>query len=131
LPHLYVSSLLGLCARWAHSPTSLFFFQAKDGIRDRNVTGVQTCALPILIHIVERQQRPYAVSTNGSLVMIITVTDNQVTMLNTRSEERRVGKECRDRWARKPEIRWRIVEAEKTMSRRSRVWSVIGCEYGP
>src|SRR5699024_1668550 len=24
-----------------------FFFQAKDGIRDRNVTGVQTCALPI------------------------------------------------------------------------------------
>src|SRR5699024_11678376 len=27
---------------------SLFFFQAEDGIRDRNVTGVQTCALPIL-----------------------------------------------------------------------------------
>src|SRR5437868_9720729 len=26
-----------------------FFFQAEDGIRDRNVTGVQTCALPILI----------------------------------------------------------------------------------
>src|SRR5699024_10836071 len=25
----------------------LFFFQAEDGIRDRNVTGVQTCALPI------------------------------------------------------------------------------------
>src|SRR5699024_34121 len=24
------------------------FFQAEDGIRDRNVTGVQTCALPIL-----------------------------------------------------------------------------------
>src|SRR5699024_12150313 len=23
------------------------FFQAEDGIRDRNVTGVQTCALPI------------------------------------------------------------------------------------
>src|SRR5699024_11416371 len=28
-----------------------FFFQAEDGIRDRNVTGVQTCALPIYIHI--------------------------------------------------------------------------------
>src|SRR5438067_2639054 len=29
-------------------PTSLFFFfQAEDAIRDRNVTGVQTCALPI------------------------------------------------------------------------------------
>src|SRR5437868_3366321 len=26
-----------------------FFFQAEDGIRDRNVTGVQTCALPISI----------------------------------------------------------------------------------
>src|SRR5437867_5266022 len=25
----------------------LFFFQAEDGIRDRTVTGVQTCALPI------------------------------------------------------------------------------------
>src|SRR5699024_12161639 len=24
-----------------------FFFQAEDGIRDRNVTGVQTCALPM------------------------------------------------------------------------------------
>src|SRR5699024_1442070 len=28
---------------------SIFFFQAEDGIRDRNVTGVQTCALPIYI----------------------------------------------------------------------------------
>src|SRR5699024_12216373 len=27
----------------------LFFFQAEDGIRDRNVTGVQTCALPIYV----------------------------------------------------------------------------------
>src|SRR5207248_4707989 len=27
----------------------LFFFQAEDGIRDRTVTGVQTCALPIYI----------------------------------------------------------------------------------
>src|SRR5438067_11029336 len=28
---------------------SVFFFQAEDGIRDRNVTGVQTCALPICV----------------------------------------------------------------------------------
>src|SRR5699024_11951249 len=28
---------------------SCFFFQAEDGIRDRNVTGVQTCALPIFV----------------------------------------------------------------------------------
>ena len=27
----------------------IFFFQAEDGIRDRNVTGVQTCALPIYL----------------------------------------------------------------------------------
>src|SRR5699024_11258118 len=26
-----------------------FFVQAEDGIRDRNVTGVQTCALPISV----------------------------------------------------------------------------------
>src|SRR5690606_40856063 len=28
--------------------SALFFFQAEDGIRDFHVTGVQTCALPIL-----------------------------------------------------------------------------------
>src|SRR5688572_30877798 len=27
----------------------VFFFQAEDGIRDLTVTGVQTCALPILV----------------------------------------------------------------------------------
>ena len=27
----------------------IFFFQAEDGIRDYKVTGVQTCALPILL----------------------------------------------------------------------------------
>src|SRR5699024_11859547 len=31
-------------------PSSIFFFQAEDGIRSRNVTGVQTCALPISVH---------------------------------------------------------------------------------
>src|SRR5699024_11612692 len=30
----------------------LFFFQAEDGIRHRNVTGVQTCALPISLVVV-------------------------------------------------------------------------------
>src|SRR5215813_6878910 len=29
---------------------SVFFFQAEDGIRDADVTGVQTCALPIYPH---------------------------------------------------------------------------------
>src|SRR5690606_39974459 len=30
------------------APIFFFFFQAEDGIRDFHVTGVQTCALPIL-----------------------------------------------------------------------------------
>src|SRR6266404_6900153 len=34
----------------------LFFFQAEDGIRDKLVTGVQTCALPIST----ARQRPYS-----------------------------------------------------------------------
>src|SRR5437867_7981212 len=33
---------------YANWPSVGFFFQAEDGIRDRTVTGVQTCALPIL-----------------------------------------------------------------------------------
>src|SRR5699024_11424559 len=40
---LYSSSFTSRLLRF-----SVFFFQAEDGIRDRNVTGVQTCALPIL-----------------------------------------------------------------------------------
>src|SRR5699024_12220337 len=32
-----------------------FFFQAEDGIRDRNVTGVQTCALPISKYIASEE----------------------------------------------------------------------------
>src|SRR5438067_9655239 len=39
---------------------TLFFFQAEDGIRDRNVTGVQTCALPI------SPPCPSAPTANGS-----------------------------------------------------------------
>src|SRR5699024_11900622 len=41
----------GSCARTSRerrrARSSSFLFQAEDGIRDRNVTGVQTCALPI------------------------------------------------------------------------------------
>src|SRR5699024_4360771 len=38
-----------------------FFFQAEDGIRDRNVTGVQTCALPIfgVTELLESQLKNY------------------------------------------------------------------------
>src|SRR5207249_6628654 len=37
----------GRCGRGGLLHDRLFFFQAEDGIRDRNVTGVLTCALPI------------------------------------------------------------------------------------
>src|SRR5437773_12331959 len=36
-----------------------FFFQAEDGIRDRDVTGVQTCALPIFGPIVADNRGAY------------------------------------------------------------------------
>src|SRR2546429_4741517 len=36
------------CCVETSSAESFFFFQAEDGIRDVAVTGVQTCALPIL-----------------------------------------------------------------------------------
>src|SRR6267378_99531 len=34
-----------------------FFFQAEDGIRDLYVTGVQTCALPILVEVLADMER--------------------------------------------------------------------------
>src|SRR5438067_3407163 len=40
-------ALLQRCDMAAQCCIGGFFFQAEDGIRDRNVTGVQTCALPI------------------------------------------------------------------------------------
>src|SRR5207249_9714445 len=44
----------------------LFFFQAEDGIRDRNVTGVQTCALPIYHHaLLHPRRRPAAGASDG------------------------------------------------------------------
>src|SRR5207249_9334725 len=62
-----------------------FFFQAEDGIRDRNVTGVQTCALPIytgyrpeacslarrLIEIFESSSADAIVSPSGSCTAML------------------------------------------------------------
>src|SRR5436305_11602847 len=63
-----------------------FFFQAEDGIRDADVTGVQTCALPIFLR---RLQAPLRARRERQ----------SVGAEPHRSEERRVGKECRCRWA--------------------------------
>src|SRR3712207_7143566 len=94
----------------------VFFFQAEDGIRDIGVTGVQTCALPIwaglgrlflhrrglLLHrlLLER----HGLLLNGccllldwgGLLLYRLLLDRGRLL---RSEERRVGKECRSRWS--------------------------------
>src|SRR5947209_15900071 len=67
-----------------------FFFQAEDGIRDIGVTGVQTCALPILFLALDHDA---AFIVEGALASL---PINAATLF--RSEERRVGKECRSRW---------------------------------
>src|SRR2546430_8269054 len=91
----------------------VFFFQAEDGIRDLTVTGVQTCALPIfwgaLNLRVERIGHGLTAFHDPDLVeelaqrqvpVEICLTSNLRTGLcPNRSEERRVGKECRSRWS--------------------------------
>src|SRR5207248_6993091 len=44
-----------------------FFFQAEDGIRDRTVTGVQTCALPILDFLNQRWLEYTGISSERGL----------------------------------------------------------------
>src|SRR5437588_5025107 len=91
-----------------------FFFQAEDGIRDHCVTGVQTCALPIctllwdkcgmarnksglegalrkIPQLREKFWREVRVPGDGE--------DFNQSLERARSEERRVGKECRSRWS--------------------------------
>src|SRR3712207_7240427 len=87
-----------------------FFFQAEDGIRDIGVTGVQTCALPIcptssrcahwslitpgLPTTLRRQLSSRTTRYNGP-----PPARKRCWRLSRRSEERRVGKECRSRWS--------------------------------
>src|SRR5690348_17417900 len=99
-----------------HNTIGFFFFQAEDGIRDGRVTGVQTCALPISDgtgdgagtarrglrrphrRLVLRQafrrlfRHAHARLLAGDLVDRLSMDQCH------RSEERRVGKECRSRW---------------------------------
>src|SRR6266536_6136450 len=67
-----------------------FFFQAEDDIRYPLVTGVQTCALPI-------SEVADAVIRLTMSYMVMPTDPPQ--MVARRSEERRVGKECRSRWS--------------------------------
>src|SRR3954447_27092100 len=70
--------------------SSLYFFQAEYGIRDATVTGVQTCALPIFLPFFLPSFFPSFLPSLPSFLPSI---------LPSRSEERRVGKECRSRWS--------------------------------
>src|SRR3989449_7298505 len=94
-----------------------FFFQAEDGIRDVAVTGVQTCALPIYGGLHPRRDtrssrdrpshggpgrearecrwRPIARPAGHVRAALA----GCLPEVSRRSEERRVGKECRSRWS--------------------------------
>src|SRR5207249_8485556 len=91
-----------------------FFFQAEDGIRDRNVTGVQTCALPIFNMLAKDcEKKSDAITENDAAYLRglyrMDADKNPGTqrdevayrmeqeLKGRRSEERRVGKECRSR----------------------------------
>src|SRR2546423_10042592 len=76
-----------------------FFFQAEDGIRDKLVTGVQTCALPIFARGVHRARRLHGGSAEEVLPPRARTRGAPPLRLLPRSEERRVGKECRSRWS--------------------------------
>src|SRR2546428_9160700 len=72
-----------------------FFFQAEDGIRDLIVTGVQTCALPIYL---KSPVNAFAIDAcTGDFKWASSSLG--ASFGEGRSEERRVGKECRSRWS--------------------------------
>src|SRR5690606_41197832 len=91
-----------------------FFFQAEDGIRDFHVTGVQTCALPILTlrslgvrkSILSRLSPNSRLLHRHSRVQLSAPAARRslrspgTSFSTKRSEERRVGKECRSRRSR-------------------------------
>src|SRR3712207_8421040 len=91
---------LFLCCCFCH----FFFFQAEDGIRDIGVTGVQTCALPILEGVLALLLLLALIPAAIPLGILLrdlrrTLHRYHILMPKTRSEERRVGKECRSRWS--------------------------------
>src|SRR5687767_15202149 len=91
-----------------------FFFQAEDGIRDKLVTGVQTCALPIcytqafaevFTKVADEKKIPLVpffldgVGGHPDLMQGDGLHPAAAAQDKLRSEERRVGKECRSRWS--------------------------------
>src|SRR5256885_9109681 len=91
-----------------------FFFQAEDGIRDYKVTGVQTCALPIYARVRRLRRAPACEGREEGRQGGGSAPRRREGLRAHdpgyreeggrdreagRSEERRVGKECRSRWS--------------------------------
>src|SRR5690349_24703065 len=74
-----------------------FFFQAEDGIRDLYVTGVQTCALPISGPVIEARSARVITEEAKAKAKDDRLIRYGGVDFDPRSEERRVGKECRYR----------------------------------
>src|SRR5699024_11607418 len=88
-------------------PLHTFLFKEENGIRDRNVTGVHTCALPIYKTtvtsimqsnavyklFVDNTNKQYNIQTIYGAVLTFKITALYLHLI--RSEERRVGKEMR------------------------------------
>src|SRR5438445_12935563 len=72
-----------------------FFFQAEDGIRDIGVTGVQTCALPISLAFAKGDFEKAKAAYGRALILDPKQYEAALFTGDGRSEERRVGKECR------------------------------------
>src|SRR5437870_11502112 len=91
--HVFVVGEVGEFEMGKSVVVVFFFFQAEDGIRDGHVTGVQTCALPI--SSISRFPG-FAVGGRGQYGQ---ARNARALSVGCRSEERRVGKECRSRWS--------------------------------
>src|SRR5438445_10550079 len=74
-----------------------FFFHGEDGIRAIGVTGVQTCALPISTRGARLERLAHGHVRFGPRVAVALIPKRRRAV--ERSEERRVGKECRSRWS--------------------------------
>src|SRR3712207_6950415 len=102
-------------AKYTSNRCLVFFFQAEDGIRDIGVTGVQTCALPIFrvrrgrgagVRARTRVGMPAEAARRGGEEVVASpigygtlARRAGLALVVVRSEERRVGKECRSRWS--------------------------------
>src|SRR2546425_252617 len=92
-----------------------FFFQAEDGIRDKLVTGVQTCALPIYVHLREADGAAVAVPQLGGELL------EPVQPARPQGEGRAVGREAPG--ARLPDPRARARDEDELSFNTVHLWT--------